>query len=171
MRLFVITFYLLTVLNCFGQFSVRGKIIDFESKDPSPATMTIYDSTTNKIIKELTINDSGQFHCDSLIGGTYRIEFSFLGYDKVIINNLKIDSDIDLCNLFLYKSGYIWDGVVYKKVFFGLFRKEVKGTGGYNNGYLGTHTKDKKILLNYFCDQVVDGYYIDKVLTIDYKGK
>lgn len=172
MKQLIIIVYLFTRLNCFGQYSIEGKIIDWETKEPLPYTViAIYNQDQNTPIKVINSDVSGNLYCDSLNVGTYKIEIFCVAYTRVVINQIKVNEDIDLCNISLCEGNYHWDGYQYKKIFFGLFKKKIKGIGGYNYGYLDKNSIDKKIILYYFCNQVIEGQYSDNVLTIDYKNK
>ena len=151
------------------QDSITGRIINYENKKPAFAIIYLIDSS-EKTIGYQTSDDFGIFHFDNINNENYKILIVCIGYDTVIINNIYFSQDLNLCDLYIFESGIHWDGWVIKKVFFGLFIKKIRETGGYKEGYLESIVKNGKVELDYFCDQKIVGTYKDNTLNIDFQN-
>src|SRR6266571_3352829 len=72
---------------------VAGTIVDSVSKQPVPyVPVSIYRSGGKSQINGVLADEKGNFKFDGLHPGTYRIEMSFMGYKKKIVDQV-ITSD------------------------------------------------------------------------------
>jgi hypothetical protein len=74
-------FFLLSTLCSFAQFTLNGKVVDAESKEPLPAASVFAQNTT----KGTTTDKDGLFHL-YLDKGGYELVISFSGYTSKTIN-------------------------------------------------------------------------------------
>lgn len=171
MRQLLIILSILLHNYCFGQNLLSGKIIDYADKNQNiSAYILLIDSKGNKVDEKFS-DEFGIFQFKNINEGTYNVEINHVGYSKIIIQNIKINEDTDLCNLYIYEASQLWDGSEYKKCFFGLFKKKIKDVGGYKIGYLESNNKKGKVILNYFCNEEITGIFKNGILVIDYKFK
>ncbi|NVN95367.1 MAG: carboxypeptidase regulatory-like domain-containing protein [Bacteroidetes bacterium] len=157
MRNQIVLLLLITSINCFGQFSLKGRIIDYKNKQPvNYASIIISNNKQEAKSKQIFTNSSGQFNCDSLSVGTYKIEINYIGYVHVVIKNIVLFGNVDLCDMFVYTSSFHSDGLHTTTVY---------------PGYLEKNSKYKRIKLKYFCNKMIKGKYYNNFLNIDYKRK
>src|SRR5882672_11354995 len=68
---------------------VSGTIIDSVSKQPVPyVPVSIYRSGGKAQVNGIMADEKGNFKFDGLHPGTYRIELSFMGYKKKIVDQV-----------------------------------------------------------------------------------
>jgi len=64
----------------FSQFSISGKVIDKETKNPLQGAHIIIENT----FKSTTSNSSGYYFIKNLKKGNYSIKVSYIGYKTII---------------------------------------------------------------------------------------
>jgi outer membrane receptor protein involved in Fe transport len=70
---------------------VTGKVIDSETNSPMEyANIIIYNKTDSKMVTGSISNATGTFVIADLPFGTYYVEASFIGFEKTVINDIKI---------------------------------------------------------------------------------
>jgi hypothetical protein len=168
MRRLLIILSVFLCFNCLGQYLLSGKIINYEEKSPNSSAYITLVNEEGRIVDAINPNEFGVFQFKSINEGTYKVEIYHVGFNTVIICNVQIKKDTDLCNLYIYEASQYWDESEYKYVFFGLFKKHVKDTGGYSIGYLESHTDNEQIVIDYFCDQQIIGIFKNGLLELDF---
>jgi len=89
--------------------SISGKVIDKDTKEPvSFATVALYKyNDTTKIIKGVVTDTDGIYTFSELPIGKYDIKVSYVGYNPIIIKEVKVDrskSDLNLENIEMYEN-------------------------------------------------------------------
>jgi outer membrane receptor protein involved in Fe transport len=112
---------LLFVLACqaafaFGQGSVSGIVADKTTSAPLEyATVSIYTQADNRYVSGTVTDSSGKFTLDKLAYGTYRLECSFIGFDKKELLTISVSKEqptLILETLFLTETAQTLDEVV-----------------------------------------------------------
>ena len=93
-------------LMAFSQFSISGKVVDKETKEPLQGAHIIIENT----FKSTTSNNSGYFFIKNLKKGNYSIKVSFIGY-KTIIKKIKLEKNSEL-NFEMASSPILEDEVI-----------------------------------------------------------
>ncbi len=93
-------------LMAFSQFSISGKVVDKETKEPLQGAHIIIENT----FKSTTSNNSGYFFIKNLKKGNYSIKVSFIGY-KTIIKKIKLEKNSEL-NFEMVSSPILEDEVI-----------------------------------------------------------
>lgn len=123
--------------------SISGVVFDkTENVALEYVTVALFKQKETKPLKGTTTNAKGEFKLELLPNGEYRIEVSYLGYQKLVVNNNKLSTSnpkIDLKTLFL-----VADDQLLKEV-------EIKGELNINQ-----YSIDKKVY-NPSKDLVVKG--------------
>ena len=91
-------------------FSVSGKVIDKETKQPLEyATVVLKNIQNNKLSGGITDNE-GAFYI-KIAGGTYDISIEFISFKTISFKNTVIDKDIKLGTIILSEDGEILEEV------------------------------------------------------------
>lgn len=94
---------------------IDGVILDTTDHQPIEyATIALYLRNESKIVNGTTSDSKGNFTLTKVPSGTYRIEINFLGYNKKVIENIKIDdknSFVSLGKIFLSPKSTSLQGV------------------------------------------------------------
>ncbi len=93
-------------LMAFSQFSISGKVVDKETKEPLQGAHIIIENT----FKSTTSNSSGYYFIKKLKKGNYSIKVSFIGY-KTIIKKIKLYKNSEL-NFEMLSSPILEDEVI-----------------------------------------------------------
>jgi hypothetical protein len=152
--------------NLYGQKSISGQLIDHRTKELLISSdLHIYKVINDSIdfVKVVNTNDLGQFLIDSIASGVYQIQVTISSYSQVIINNIELKDNIELCNVYLYEVGIEWSGNYIDE------NNISQRTGGYENGYLEKNGENNNVTLNYFCNDTITCNYHENILRIDYK--
>lgn len=79
---------------------VTGKVIDSETNTPMEyANVTIFSKADSKMITGSISNANGSFVIQNIPFGTYYIEASFIGFEKTVIDNVKITANSATSNV------------------------------------------------------------------------
>ncbi|HVN58109.1 MAG TPA: outer membrane beta-barrel family protein [Bacteroidales bacterium] len=96
--------------------TIAGKVFDNSSKDPLEyATIAVINSQTGKVVTGTVADAKGNFKIASVPAGTYKIEIDFIGYEKNIIDNVKVGaggSTVTIGQVFLNPSTHSLSSVV-----------------------------------------------------------
>ncbi|MCK4288290.1 MAG: TonB-dependent receptor, partial [Bacteroidales bacterium] len=90
----------------FSQFSISGKVVDKETKEPLQGAHIIIENT----FKSTTSNSSGYYFIKKLKKGNYSIKVSFIGY-KTFIKKIKLEKNSEL-NFEMLSSPVLEDEVI-----------------------------------------------------------
>ena len=91
-------------------FSVSGKVIDKDTKEPLEyATVVLKNLKNNKLSGGIT-DGKGEFFI-KIAGGTYDISIEFISFKTVSFKNTTIDKDIKLGTVILSEDGQVLDEV------------------------------------------------------------
>ncbi|MCK4406742.1 MAG: TonB-dependent receptor [Bacteroidales bacterium] len=93
-------------LMAFSQFSISGKVVDKETKEPLQGAHIIIENT----FKSTTSNSSGYYFIKKLKKGNYSIKVSFIGY-KTFIKKIKLEKNSEL-NFEMLSSPVLEDEVI-----------------------------------------------------------
>lgn len=70
---------------------IKGKIIDADTKSPMEyANIAIYRQQDSKLVTGVIANEAGLFEIGDLPFGNYYVEAAFIGFEKTIVNDIKI---------------------------------------------------------------------------------
>ena len=79
---------------------MTGKVIDSETNTPMEyANVTIFSKADSKMITGSISNANGSFVLQNIPFGTYYIEASFIGFEKTVIDNVKITANSATSNV------------------------------------------------------------------------
>jgi outer membrane receptor protein involved in Fe transport len=77
--------------NSGGKGKITGKVIDVNSGNGVEfSTITLFAQGSGDLIDGTVADDKGEFTLQGLADGTYKVEISFLGYEKNTIDNVEI---------------------------------------------------------------------------------
>lgn len=86
----------LNATSSYKNITVKGRVIDAETKQPLEyATISFYSLTQNKIVDGVITNTEGEFNL-KIAEDTYNIKIEYISYKPFIINNKKITENLDL---------------------------------------------------------------------------
>lgn len=81
--------------------TIAGKIFEQGTQKPMEyVTISVFNSSTNKLINGTSTDNNGIYKL-ALKNGTYNFKFDFMGYKTQIVNNIEINSNKDLDNIYL----------------------------------------------------------------------
>lgn len=101
-----IIFTLLVLISSFSfaqnkTNTIAGKIFEQGTQKPMEyVTISVFNSSTNKLINGTSTDNNGIYKL-ALKNGTYNFKFDFMGYKTQIVNNIEINSNKDLDNIYL----------------------------------------------------------------------
>ena len=97
---------LMVNLNAFGNISseigkglIKGSVYDVNTNSPLEyATISVFDAKNDSLVGGTITGSSGSFKLKNLEYGSYKIEITFMGYERRVVNKTvdKADSNIDL---------------------------------------------------------------------------
>jgi outer membrane receptor protein involved in Fe transport len=108
---FIITFFIGTLV-CFGQYTIKGTIIDDEGSPLEAAVISLLDATNKKFIKAALSNEKGDFSINTK-EGKYLVKISILGF-KEYSKEFSITSSKNLGKIQLKTEAENLDEVVIK---------------------------------------------------------
>tara|TARA_R110002073_G_scaffold23369_4_gene80010 strand:+ start:4609 stop:7032 length:2424 start_codon:yes stop_codon:yes gene_type:complete len=92
-------------------FSISGKVIDKDTKEPLEyATIVLKNLKNNKLSGGVTDN-KGEFYIN-IAGGTYDISVEFISFKTVSFKNRTIDKNINLGTVILSEDGEVLDEII-----------------------------------------------------------
>ncbi len=110
MRNLFLTLCLLFSLNSFAQHTIRGKIIDKDSKEViNYGYITL--SKNNKSLKTAVPDENGIFIFDNFPKGDYIVEIKVMGYSELKSKNIELNRDIDMGVIELSPESFALKGV------------------------------------------------------------
>ncbi|MDR3220263.1 MAG: TonB-dependent receptor [Dysgonamonadaceae bacterium] len=84
----------------FGQGSVNGIVADKATNTPVEyVSITIYTQADNKYVSGTVTDSTGKFFIDKLAYGKYKLEYSFIGFDKRELLTISINKEQSMLNL------------------------------------------------------------------------
>ncbi len=90
--LLILLFICCYTLDAQNKNFISGKVIDSASKKAIDyATITLYDSKTNKALNGSTTDSLGNFKISGVDTGIYNLSFEFIGYDQKFITGLRVE--------------------------------------------------------------------------------
>ncbi|MCU0407301.1 MAG: carboxypeptidase-like regulatory domain-containing protein [Ignavibacteriaceae bacterium] len=106
--IFLFTFLFIITENVSAQtYSISGKVVDSKSK-PIPGVNVILINTNYGA----ATNDQGNYEMANLPSGTYKIEFSAVGYEKLRNDNVIVENESIVLNVTLIESVILTDEVL-----------------------------------------------------------
>ena len=94
----IITFFAYAENDFLGK--IKGVVIDSETNQPMEyASIAIYNTTDSTLVTGGISSVTGQFEIKGLNTGTYYVIANFVGYNKLIFNNIKIDKSTQTSDL------------------------------------------------------------------------
>jgi ferric enterobactin receptor len=95
---------------------ISGKVFDNSTKQPLEyATVAVTEQKTGKVVTGTVADARGVFRIQNISTGIYRIEIYFMGYEKNLIENVKINeagNSVSLGSVFLPPSTHALGNVV-----------------------------------------------------------
>lgn len=76
----------------FGSSQIKGRIVDEQNKSLEYATAALFNSEDNTLIAGVISNENGDFQIEDIKKGSYYLEASFLGYEKIRIESIGVNS-------------------------------------------------------------------------------
>tara|TARA_R110002110_G_scaffold126378_2_gene304953 strand:+ start:1512 stop:3932 length:2421 start_codon:yes stop_codon:yes gene_type:complete len=118
MKIILTLICLLNITAIFAQkttqkatFSISGKVIDKDTKEPLEyATIVLKNLKNNKLSGGVTDN-KGEFYIN-IAGGTYDISVEFISFKTVSFKNRTIDKNINLGTVILSEDGEVLDEII-----------------------------------------------------------
>ncbi|WP_372937220.1 TonB-dependent receptor domain-containing protein [Seonamhaeicola sp.] len=97
--LFVLLSTLFSAFTFAQKGTIKGLIIDNESKAPIPfATVVILNNDSNTVSGAIS-SDDGTFSVNNIKSGTYSVQISFIGYETTTISNITISKTHNEVNI------------------------------------------------------------------------
>lgn len=97
--LFVLLSTLFSAFTFAQKGTIKGLIIDNESKAPIPfATVVILNNDSNTVSGAIS-SDDGTFSVNNIKSGTYSVQISFIGYETTTISNITISKTYNEVNI------------------------------------------------------------------------
>ena len=82
---------------------IKGKVLDKNSGEPLPYTnIILYSPRDSSMVTGAIAGDDGSFTIDKVPAGRFYIEVKFMGYEKLVLNNIRINQQnafLDLGNI------------------------------------------------------------------------
>ncbi len=96
-----------------AQYGISGRVLDSETKLPIDfSTIAVIDATNGIVITGTTTDNGGRFNVESNVENV-RLEISFLGYGKLVMENLEFkNKSLELGDIFLKEDGQLLEEVV-----------------------------------------------------------
>lgn len=191
---FILIFYHIN-LNA-QQITIKGKVIDFDSKKPVEYATIILQTDDSLFIKGTTSGLNGDFILNNLGENNYRIVVHSVGYDTLSIDLFNVFKAIDLGSLMINQKTTLLSEVIvqsssviegsYRKLYYPTKEQIVKSINGlqltqrlllpqiFVNTQTGqilyTGEKKLKILINGIeaLSQEVIGIQPENIIRIDY---
>lgn len=96
---------MLCTFQCIAQevknVTIKGKILEASTKQPiANASVTLQLAEDQKNIKSFAANENGEFLI-KIVPGKYQLKFEFISFVPFLLENKKIDSDLDLGDILL----------------------------------------------------------------------
>ncbi len=90
--------------TCQIHAQITGKIVDEQQQPLEYATIALYEANSNTLVTGVLSNENGDFKIEVTKAGTYSLEASFLGYEKlqlktIVVTNIKTTLDLGLLQL------------------------------------------------------------------------
>ena len=89
---YAIVFLMIFTVNHHSNAQLSGIVTDLQKNPLEYATVAVFDENTETLVSGVVTNAEGIFSIDNINSGMYRVESSFLGYQKVTIQNVRITS-------------------------------------------------------------------------------
>ena len=87
-----ITFLMIFTACHYTKAQLSGIVTDLQKNPLEYATVAVFNENTETLVSGVVTNAEGIFSIDNINSGMYRVESSFLGYQKVTIQNVRITS-------------------------------------------------------------------------------
>lgn len=97
-----------------GIAKISGTVLDSEGGSGVEfATISLFRTADNELIDGTITDDKGKFSLNDLIDGNYKLEVSFLGFDKKLLENIIIEKErnVDLEDIVLAQVANVLDEV------------------------------------------------------------
>ncbi|MCB9188134.1 MAG: carboxypeptidase regulatory-like domain-containing protein [Flavobacteriales bacterium] len=156
MKILLTGILIILSLGIFSQKIISGNIIDFESGFPvKNVLLKIENKTKNDSIGTFITDSTGRFSINLAnwnFDDTMKLTLSTIEFQTVIICDIPLEKDTtELCDLYMYRKGGTWNGMIVTKRFLGIPIKKEYG-GGTMKNFIELNSIDGKITLKYFCD-------------------
>ena len=89
---YAIVFLMIFTVNHHSNAQLSGIVTDLQKNPLEYATVAVFDENTETLVSGVVTNAEGIFSIDNINSGMYRVESSFLGYQKVTIQNVRVTS-------------------------------------------------------------------------------
>ncbi len=113
---FTISLFLFSfVQNCYGQFSIQGKVLEASSQQPLDyATIVVFDTSTQDMLGGVTSENGGNFSIEVDKENVY-IEISFIGLEPKTITEIQFTGGkVNLGSIFLGAGSEVLDEIVVR---------------------------------------------------------
>ncbi|MFA8343773.1 MAG: TonB-dependent receptor domain-containing protein [Rhodothermaceae bacterium] len=97
------------------QGTISGTVIDNHDKKPLEYTnVVIFSKRTNKMVTGTITNKDGKFKLEKLMPGMFRIELKYIGYEKVIVDSVKLtpkNKNLDVGEVYIKRAAFATEAV------------------------------------------------------------
>ncbi len=91
----IFIFYTLLAFESFSQkCTMRGTVVDNKTNAAMPYVNIVLTSDNDTLLLGALTNENGIFLLKNIEKGTYDVKISFIGYQSIIINDLKLEEDV-----------------------------------------------------------------------------